>query len=511
MSDSIQCHSNLSKVREVRHNHLVPTDRWEKEKAYMSETSSPRPHATEPFEIDFDHVERIIPRYDAAGPRYTSYPTAPSWNEEFGPAHYINALERAGARESEGIALYAHVPFCRSLCHFCACNRVITRREELPRDYLDTIEREVQAVREAIPAARTATQLHWGGGTPTHLTPNQIRRLFKALTDPFPLREGAEVSIEVDPRVTTPEHIEALAECGFNRISMGVQDLDPKVQEAIHRIQPMNLTKDLVDLSRSAGMQSVNLDLIYGLPFQTVESFSHTLDRVLEIAPDRIALYAYAHVAWKAKQQRSFEDRDLPEPATRLRIMLMAIQHFLDAGYEYIGMDHFALPEDELCTARRERTLRRNFMGYTTQSGVDLLGFGPSSISELHDCYAQSARELSDWTEAVDTQGVPTMRGHLLSGDDQERRWIIARIFCHGEFLAQDYEQEFGGVFRERYAAELSNLTPMEADGLIRSDADGSIFLTSLGRLLVRNVAMTFDAYLSEQRKATEPIFSKTI
>ncbi len=463
------------------------------------------------FDVDFERLEEVIPRYDASGPRYTSYPTAPSWNDDFGVEDYRSALQRTAERGSTEFALYAHVPFCRSLCHFCACNRVITRKEELPKRYLETIAKEIQAVRECVPGNPTTSQLHWGGGTPTHLDPAQIQQLFRSMTDAFPLQEGAEVSIEVDPRVTTQAQIDALAECGFNRISMGVQDMDPKVQEAIHRIQPEEQTRFVADAARKKGMESVNLDLIYGLPFQSVESFSRTLDQVLDIGPDRIALYAYAHVAWKAKQQRSFDEKDLPDPKTRLRIMLMAIKRFVDAGYIYIGMDHFARPDDELCQARTERSLRRNFMGYTTQSGVDLLGFGPSSISELNDSYIQSARDLGDWETRIEDTGFATMRGHLLSDDDQRRRWIIANLFCHGELRSQDYEARFGGNFSALYAAELARLEPMVADELVVVDSNGSIALTSLGRLLVRNVAMTFDAYLLEQQQSEQPLFSKTI
>jgi oxygen-independent coproporphyrinogen-3 oxidase len=368
----------------------------------------------------------------------------------------------------------------------------------------------VEAVREAA-GSRTASQQHWGGGTPTHLTPDQIQQLFHTVTDAFPMRPGAEISIEVDPRVTTDEHIAALRECGFNRISMGVQDLDPRVQEAIHRIQPAEQTRRLVELSRSCGFSGVNLDLIYGLPYQTVETFSRTLDAVFEIAPDRIALYAYAHVTWVAKQQRGFERHDLPEPAIRLRILLNAIERFLDEGYRYIGMDHFARPEDELSRTLDDRTLRRNFMGYTTQAGVDLIGFGPSAISELRASYAQSQRNLDDWEQAVAQRGLATMRGHRLSHDDIERRWVIGRIMCHAELRADEFEARFGVSFANRFARELAQLDQAVEDGLVERSSDGSLLVKPVGRLLVRNVAMVFDAYLADQQRASEPMFSKTV
>ncbi len=472
--------------------------------------------ATDLFNLDPARIETILSRYAIEGPRYTSYPTAPVWNENFGAEQFEAELAGGSAEaasvagEGDGLSLYVHVPFCHSLCHFCACNRIITSNAELPLRFLDTLAREVAAVREAS-GPRTASQQHWGGGTPTHLTPDQVTRLFRTVTDAFPMREGAEISIEVDPRVTTDEHVAALRACGFNRISMGVQDIDPKVQEAIHRIQPIEQTRHLVEVSRASGFIGVNFDLIYGLPYQTEESFARTLDRVLEIEPDRLALYSYAHVTWIAKQQRGFERKDLPGSSTKLRIMLMAIERFLDAGYRFIGLDHFAKPEDELSEALEDRTLRRNFMGHTTQAGVDLIGFGPSAISELRASYAQSQRKLEDWEEAVRDRGLATMRGHRLTRDDIERRWVIGRLMCHGELRAEEFEAAFGQPFASRFASELQQLEPVAADGLVEQAADGSLVVTPLGRLLVRNIAMTFDAYLADQQKGEQPMFSKTV
>jgi oxygen-independent coproporphyrinogen-3 oxidase len=459
--------------------------------------------------IDLDALERLLPRYGGPGPRYTSYPTAPVWGAEYGPEALRDSL--AGLDPGRDVALYAHVPFCRSLCHFCACNRVITQKPELPVAYLDSIEREIAAFAEAAPERLRASQLHWGGGTPTHLAPAQIERLFRLMTDAFPLREGAEVSIEVDPRVTSDEQMDVLAACGFNRISLGVQDTNPTTQQAIHRIQPFEMTRRLAEGARARGFESVNFDLIYGLPYQTEESFTRTLDEILQVRPDRIALYAYAHVTWVAKQQRGFERGDLPDPATRIRIMVMATLRLLDAGYRPIGMDHFAVADDELSRALDEGTLRRNFMGYTTQEGVDVLAFGPSAISELPDAYAQSERDLSAWQEAVHRTGFATMRGHRLTHDDSVRRWLIGRIMCHGEVRAADYAERFGGRFAEDFAEELARLAPLEADGLVRVDAGGDLVVEPLGRLLVRHVAMAFDAYLPEQQKREQPLFSRTV
>lgn len=470
---------------------------------------SPASRSDEAFALDLEHAEAILPRYEGPGPRYTSYPTAPVWTDAYGGPAFRHDL--ASLASSAALSLYAHVPFCASLCHFCACNRIITRDAALPERFLDTIAREIDAVRGLVAAPAPAVQLHWGGGTPTHLTPAQIRRLFHALTDAFPLRPGAEISIEVDPRVTTREQVETLRSLGFDRISLGVQDVEPRVQEAIHRIQPARITAALVDDARRAGFASVNFDLIYGLPFQREESFTRTLDTMLAIGPDRIALYSYAHVTWVAKQQRGFERQDLPDAPTKLRILLLAIRRLLQAGYVYVGMDHFARPDDELARALRDRTLRRNFMGYTTQADTALLGFGPSAISELPASYAQNERELARWEHAVAEGGIATLRGHRLGSDDEERRFVITRIMCHGEIEAAEWNARFGRSFSEAYARELESLDAIEADGLVVREADGSLRVTPLGRLLVRNVAMAFDAYLPAQQRAGARLFSRTV
>jgi len=463
------------------------------------------------FAVDLEKLVELLPRYATDGPRYTSYPTAPVWNESYGVEQLRQDLSHGDVEASDGLSLYVHVPFCESLCHFCACNKLITKDHARAGAYLDSIEREIAAVREALRVPRTATQVHWGGGTPTWLSPAEIRRLYHALTDAFPVRRDAEISIEVDPRVTGDAHLEALADCGFNRISMGVQDFDPRVQEAVHRIQTPQQTQRLVSAARDAGFESVNFDLIYGLPYQSVESFERTLDQVFAIGPDRIALYSYAHVTWLAKQQRGFERKDLPEPAVKLALMLTAIRRFLSQGYLFIGLDHFARPDDELARALADRTLRRNFMGHTTQAGVDLLGFGPSAISELRTSYAQSVREEPEWRAAVASRGLATMRGHRLTRDDLERRWIIGRILCHGELRAAEFREAFGRELANTYAAELLSLLPAQDDGLVLLSSDGSLTVTPAGRLLVRNLAMAFDAHLESQRESGQRMFSRTV
>jgi oxygen-independent coproporphyrinogen-3 oxidase len=466
----------------------------------------------EPHERDslLARIEALLPRYSGSGPRYTSYPTAPVWSEAYGPARFREAL-RDAAGAGGGLSVYVHVPFCRSLCHFCACNRVVTRDERLPERYLDTIERELAALRAAIPRDVSTTQLHWGGGTPTHLVPGQIRRLFRSVVEDFPLEPGAEVSIEVDPRVTSDAHVEALRECGFDRISLGVQDFDPRVQAAIHRVQPVEVTAWLTERARRAGFESVNFDLLYGLPFQTEESFARTLATLRSLAPDRIALYGYAHVTWVAKQQRGFERHDLPDARLRVRLQLLALRSLLDAGFVHVGMDHFARPEDPLARAEREGGLRRNFMGYTTRAGAEVLGVGPSAISDLADGFAQSWRDLDAWEQAVRTGGLATFRGHRRTRDDRERGFVIERVLCHGGVRAADYARRFGHDLAARFAPELGRLLPLESDGLVVRETDGGFRATPLGVFFLRHLAMVFDAYLPGQQESGQPVFSRTL
>jgi oxygen-independent coproporphyrinogen-3 oxidase len=464
------------------------------------------------MKIDRPHLEAVLPRYELAGPRYTSYPTAPTWNESLDGVAFREMLaEIASEDDGEGLALYVHVPFCRNLCHFCACNRVITRKPELPARYLDVVEREIGAVRDALGGTRRAAQLHLGGGTPTHLSPDQLTRLIGAMDRVFPPEPATERSIEVDPRVTTTEHVAALEACGFNRISLGVQDFDADVQKAVHREQSAEQVAALVDRARSSGFEGVNFDLIYGLPFQTETSFDRTLDTVIEQCPDRIALYSYAHVTWVAKQQRGFERHHLPSGAQKLRILLRAIERLLDAGYEYIGMDHFARQTDALAQAARAGELHRNFMGYTTQSATNLIAFGPSGISELDSGFAQSVRGLDDWQTRVEKEGLATFRGHLVSDEDRRRAWVIKQIMCRGGVRAQDYEEIFGENFAAHFSRELAGLAPFEHDGLVVRSGESDFEATDDGRLLIRNLAMLFDAYLEEQQRSETPLFSKTV
>lgn len=460
-------------------------------------------------DLDLDVAEQILPRYVGAGPRYTSYPTVPVWRDGFPPADHRRALAAAGARGE--VSIYTHVPFCRSLCHFCACNRVITRDVALPARFLEAIERELDTTCAAMTHAPRCVQLHWGGGTPTHLEPAQIERLFRMTTDRFPLAVGAEVSIEVDPRVTRDDHVAALADCGFNRISLGVQDTEPATQAAIHRIQPFEQTRSLTLAARARGLSRVSFDLIYGLPHQTEASFARTLDAVLSLEPDRLALYAYAHVTWVAKQQRGFERGDLPGPRLRMRILTLAIRRLVDAGYRYVGMDHFAKPGDELSQALDAGTLRRNFMGYTTQDGVDVLAFGPSAISELPDTYVQADKDLASWGDTVLRGELATQRGHRLSADDERRRALIRAVMCQGEVRANAWEARFGGDFARDFASARARLVPFVEDGLVELPSSGDLRVTPLGRLFLRQIAMVFDAYLDDEAAGKSGIFSQTV
>ncbi len=456
-------------------------------------------------------LEALLPRYDMAGPRYTSYPTAPSWQEELTADEYRRVLGSLTEAESSPYAVYVHVPFCRKLCHFCACNRVVTQKPELPVQYLQTLGTELQEVRSALPGSGKAGQFHLGGGTPTHLSPNQLEELMSAVFASFPPSETPEISIEIDPRVTLDAHMDVLEATGFNRISMGIQDFDPRVQEAIHRKQTVSEVAHLVERARMGGNCGINFDLIYGLPHQTEQSFSRTLQQVIDLAPDRIALYGYAHVTWVAKQQRGFERIDLPSPLARLSLLILAIESLTRAGYISIGMDHFALPDDDLARAIPESRLHRNFMGYTTSPCGELLAFGPSGISELSSGFVQSQRNLKDWQESVADQGLAPFRGHHSSPEDKRRAWVISQIMCQGELRASAFSARFGREFLSHFSSELEHLKAFEADGLLDLEADGSFRMTPAGRILVRNAAMLFDAYLPKQKNQGGRLFSRTV
>jgi oxygen-independent coproporphyrinogen-3 oxidase len=451
----------------------------------------------------------LLHRYNVQGPRYTSYPTAPAWKETYGPVDYEAILsESAAAPRPAPLSLYFHLPFCEKLCYFCGCTVVITGSHHgLEHPYFDVVAREIDWVADRAGSGREVVQLHWGGGTPTYFPPELLERLGRRIFDRFPMAPGAELGVEVDPRVTTRAHLEALARLGFNRLSMGVQDFDPRVQEAINRIQPHASTRALVEEARSLGFSSINMDLIFGLPHQTPETFSATIDRVLEIGPDRLAVYSYANVPWMKKHQNVLVPH-LPDETTKFGIFRTALERFSDAGFEYIGMDHFARPDDELARARRGRTLHRNFQGYTTKAGTDLLGFGMSAIGSVGAHYVQNRRELADYSQSVTGAGAATFRGARLSADDALRRTVIENLLCHGVVVKREIEERFGIAFDETFASALERLAPCAADGLVELSED-EVRATSLGRVFLRNLAMPFDAYLEDT--TDKPVFSRTL
>jgi len=452
--------------------------------------------------------EEFLARYNRPGPRYTSYPTAPVWNDAFGPDDLEKVHEEAD-RSRTPVSLYMHIPFCESLCLFCACNVIIQKDKGVAPPYLGVLKRELERVSGGVSRERQVVQFHWGGGTPTYLTPEQIEDLFGATRERFTFAADAEVGIEVDPRVTSRNHLETLRKLGFNRLSMGIQDFHADVQKAINRIQSFELTRDLILSARELGFDSINVDLIYGLPHQTPERFAHTVDQITELAPDRVALFSYAHVPWLKKQQGAF-GAFLPEGMQKFEIFRTGMMKFLEAGYLYIGMDHFAKPGDELATSQKNRTLHRNFQGYTTKAGADLYGMGVTAISGFRGAYAQNHRDLTSWEKAVAERGIATMRGYQLSDDDKLRRAVISRLLCHTVVIKDEVAREFGIDFDEYFAEELRHLEPSREDGLVFLEP-GEIRTTWLGRIFIRNLAMVFDPYLEKQQLAAKPLFSKTL
>ena len=456
----------------------------------------------------FSVSEDFLNKYNRPGPRYTSYPTAPVWQDNFGPDDLEQVFAGADAAGTP-VSLYMHLPFCESLCLFCACNVVIQKDKAIALPYLEILKREIEHVSRRVSRQRPVIQFHWGGGTPTYLAPAQMDELFGYARERFSFAPNAEVGIEVDPRVTSPAHLETLHRLGFNRLSMGIQDFHPEVQKAVHRIQPYEMTRDLIQTARQLGFESINVDLIYGLPYQTAERFADTVEQVLTLQADRVAMFSYAHVPWLKKQQGSFQ-KHLPEGMEKFRIFRAGLQKFLGAGYAYIGMDHFARPGDELAAAQQSRTLHRNFQGYTTKAGADLYGMGVSAISGIGTSYAQNYRDLHNYQAGVERRGIATMRGYRLTRDDEVRRAVISRLLCHTIIRKTEIEKEYALSFDEYFAPELDRLREFAADKLVVSNAEG-IRVTMLGRIFIRNVAMVFDPYLERQKLDSRPLFSKTL
>jgi len=452
--------------------------------------------------------EEFVARYNRPGPRYTSYPTAPVWTDAFGVKEYEEAIAAAESKNSP-VSLYMHLPFCESLCLFCACNVVIRKDKSVTPPYLAILKKEIDRVARGVSRNRQVTQFHWGGGTPTYLSPEQIEDLFSYTRERFHFAPDAEIGIEVDPRVTTNAHMEIVRKMGFNRLSMGIQDFKEDVQRAVHRVQPYEITRDLIATARQLGFDSINVDLIYGLPYQTAESFAHTVEQITGLSPDRIAMFSYAHVPWLKKQQGSFVAH-LPEGMKKFDIFRSGLLKFLEAGYLYIGMDHFAKENDELAVSQRNRTLHRNFQGYTTKAGADLYGMGITAISGVQETYAQNYRDIPSWEKAVNDHGLATMRGYRLSQDDIIRREVISRLLCHTVIVKDEISKMFGIEFNEYFAPELEHLKMPQADGLVVVN-DKEIRTAWLGRIFIRNLAMVFDPYLEKQQLAARPLFSKTL
>ncbi len=459
--------------------------------------------------IRFDR--EMLLKYDRPGPRYTSYPTAPHFEDGFGHADYVRLLERSAEDADRPLSLYVHIPFCAHRCFFCGCNVTISHDRQWGKRYLPLLAREIEMAAGHLGAdRRQVVQIHWGGGTPTFLPPEDLTELMDLLRGSFHLSPGCEIGVEVDPRECSPAHLDALAGAGFNRLSMGLQELDARVQKAINRIQTAEQTWGVLDGARSRGMESVNVDLIYGLPNQTPERFAATLDEVLRMAPDRLALFNFAYLPATFPHQLVINPQTLPSPDTKLGMLELAIATLTDAGYVFIGMDHFARPGDPLAQALRNRTLTRNFQGYTTfgdAGEADLVGFGVSSIGEVGGGYAQNLKTVASYGAALQEGRFPVCRGLVASAEDVLRRDVIFRLMCHFRLDKREIESRhrFEG-FDGRFSAELERLRPMADDGLLEMDGD-SLEVTALGRLLVRNIAMAFDARLG----TTKARYSRTV
>lgn len=461
----------------------------------------------------------LLRRYDKSGPRYTSYPTAVQFHAGFGDRIEPRAADQGrsgrGFGESEyraqaqtsnraaprrPLSLYFHIPFCDTVCFYCGCNKIVTKHRERASPYLARLHREIEMQAALFDSERVVDQLHWGGGTPTFISHDEMRALMDATRRHFRLRDDdrGEYGLEVDPREIRPGTLTLLRELGFNRLSMGVQDFDPRVQQAVNRLQGEAQTLAVLSEARRLGFRSINMDLIYGLPFQTVESFGRTLDKIIAASPDRLSVFNYAHLPELFKPQRRINVDDLPSPQAKLDILQLTIERLTAAGYVYIGMDHFARPDDELAVAQREGGLYRNFQGYSTHADCDLVGLGITSIGMVADCYAQNVKTLEEYYERIDAGRLPVFRGLTLDADDLLRRDVITRLICHFVLRFGEIEHKHAITFRDYFAAELGELAGMQQDGLLAVDEQG-ITVRPAGRLLIRNVCMIFDKYLRQK------------
>ena len=453
----------------------------------------------------------LLQRFDVPGPRYTSYPTADRFVEAFTETDYGQALaqRRTGpAGLTMPLSLYVHIPFCESLCYYCACNKIITKHHSRAVSYLRYLSREIDLHTAQLGQGQTVTQLHLGGGSPTFLSDDELRELMAMLRRSFTMVPGGEYSIEIDPRTVDGSRLRALADMGFNRLSFGVQDFDPDVQKAVHRIQPFEQVSELMAHAREVGFDSINMDLIYGLPRQTPESFARTLAQVAQLKPDRIALYAYAHLPERFKPQRRIVSADLPGAAAKVAMLSQSLAAFMASGYVYIGMDHFALPNDALAVAKRQGRLHRNFQGYSTQPDCDLIGLGVSAIGRIGATYSQNAKTMEEYCDHLDQNRLPVVRGLALSRDDLARRAVIMALMCQGQVIFESIELAWLLDFRSYFAAELEQLRSLADAGLVLLDESG-IQVTAQGWFFVRAVAMVFDRYLQADRNRAR--FSRII
>ena len=448
--------------------------------------------------------QALIEKYNYSGPRYTSYPTALEFNEQFTEQDFIFATNLYPERP---LSLYIHIPFCHKLCYFCGCNKLITRQTHKVTKYLDVLDIEIAKQSELF-KNRTVTQMHWGGGTPTFLTDAEISRLLSSIKKHFNFAQNAELSIEIDPREISPQTIDHLANVGFNRLSMGIQDFNHEIQNLINREQDENLIRSLIIQARKNNFRSISLDLIYGLPKQTVESFTETLNKVIDISPDRLSVFNYAHLPSRFAAQRKIKDNDLPNASQKLKILQTSIEKLTLAGYQFIGMDHFAKPTDELAIAQQQNKLHRNFQGYTTKGDADLLGLGVSAISMLGDSYAQNQKDLKSYQNQVEQKGHGLWKGFTLNRDDKIRRDVIKQLICHFQLDKKQIEQYYHIQFDDYFAEDLKLLAPLEQDGLVVVNQD-SINVRPKGQLLIRNICMCFDIYM--RRLVRQQQFSRVI
>ncbi len=447
----------------------------------------------------------ILIKYDRAGPRYTSYPPVPHFRSDFTADDYREAI--VSSSRTDPISLYFHLPFCRTLCYYCGCNTVITSRPEIKENYLKALHTELQRTRSLM-GNRKVAQMHWGGGTPNYFNREQLQRIVGWIHDHFDFTDDAEVSIELSPSEVEDGQLKMLRELGFNRVSFGVQDFDDRVQHAVNRVQPESVFRNIFAEARSLGFQSINIDLIYGLPYQTVDSYRHTIDSVLELAPDRMAVFSYAHVPWVKQHQSLLPADALPEALEKLLIFKNVVESFTEAGYTYIGLDHFARPEDELARALESRTLYRNFQGYTTKKGIEIFAFGITSISQLERVYVRNVRGLKEYRDMLEQGKLPVHDGYALSDDDVLRRDVIITLMCNGHLDFKAFEKQYNIDFRKYFAVSLQKLQPYIDDGLLLLRED-SIEVPVLGRPIIRNMAMCFDAFLGTEKK--KQLYSRTI